>query len=117
MVVRVAFVAVLLLACGSGDEGIAADASQTPVHAMDSAVAAEFGQVSGDCEVLDSEIVSASPAYFRAAIEFDRLYTESDQDLLSAGLCRARCGRQSRHPGLCHRHQWSRRLHLLRWPL
>ena len=88
MVIRASLIVVLLVGCGSSENTKAADAGEMlmlDASASDAAVESEFGSISGDCAVLDSELLSPSPDFFRLAIEFDRIFTDSDQGLLSAG--------------------------------
>lgn len=84
MVIRALLFATCLVACGSSDPApSAADAGQVP--SVDAAAVVGFGSISGACGDLDDELVSAQPGLFRLAIEFERLYTDSDEALLSVG--------------------------------
>lgn len=91
-VVRAALAA-LLLACACGgasgqDPDGGAGAQFDAVVANDAASEfplAGFGNISGDCDVLDDELVAAEPSLIRAAIDFQRLYQDADEDMLSAG--------------------------------
>ena len=85
-------IALALVACETGsaseemsspDAGMvgAPDASLAP----DAATEGNFGSISGACNRLDDELVSADPGLFRVAIDFERLYTDDDSDLLSSG--------------------------------
>lgn len=87
MVVRIATITLLLLACSNdASEPRMADAGSTlAVDAGTDARGAEYGAISGACGVLDDELVSASPGLFRLAIDFDHLYTDADMALLSDG--------------------------------
>ncbi len=91
MVVRVFIGALLALSCGGGaaespDAG-GADAALVDGGADAGAEFPQpgFGEISGDCDVLDEELASAEPALFRIAIDFDRLYVDADEGMLSAG--------------------------------
>ena len=86
MVNRAIILALCLAACGSDSEPqemLAPDAALAP--SSDAAPSSDFGTISGACDLLDDELVSATPELFRVAIEFDRLYTSADSALLSSG--------------------------------
>ena len=91
MVARVSIVALLALSCG-GDatgtpDGSAVDAAMADASSDAGAELPRpgFGEISGDCDVLDDELASAQPALFRTAIDFERLYVDADEGMLSAG--------------------------------
>lgn len=84
MVIRVLIACAFLLACRS-DESPSLDAAPASPDAGSDAAASEFGRISGDCDRLDTELVSPDPGFFRLAIDFERLYTDADIDLLSSG--------------------------------
>ncbi|HET6610827.1 MAG TPA: hypothetical protein VFG83_02510 [Kofleriaceae bacterium] len=44
-----------------------------------------FGVITGACNVLDDELTSPDPDIIDSAIDFARLYTDADVDLLTAG--------------------------------
>jgi len=60
-----------------GSEGYADAGSEFPLPG--------FGQIMGDCDVLDDELTAAQPSVIRTAIDFERLYVDTDVDLLTAG--------------------------------
>jgi hypothetical protein len=72
------------VACGDDATTPASpDAGVAP--AIDAAATVGFGSISGACGVLDDELVSATPGFFRLAIDFERAYTDADEGLLSPG--------------------------------
>lgn len=86
---------VLAFACGDDATGLRADATagddakvtrdsapatDAPIHPL-----AGFGDLSGDCNVLDDELTATSPSELASAIEFAWMYTAADQPSLSAG--------------------------------
>lgn len=44
-----------------------------------------FGMITGECNVLDDELLSADPFLVRSAFNFDRPYVDADLSMLSAG--------------------------------
>lgn len=68
---------------GATDAAAIADASgatDATIHPL-----AGFGDLSGDCNVLDDELTSTAPSAFTSAIDFSRAYTAADESMLSAG--------------------------------
>lgn len=59
------------------------DAMPEPDAALDAPAA--FGVISGDCNVLDTELSSPDPSIIDSAIDFARMYTEADLDRLTDG--------------------------------
>ncbi len=91
MVARIFIVVLLALSCG-GDAKEAPDGGGADAALVDAGADAGaefprpgFGEISGDCDVLDDELASAEPALFRTAIDFERLYIDADEAMLSAG--------------------------------
>lgn len=82
-------VILLLTACGGGAGSGAADAAASPDGPAGDAAAAlplpGFGALSGDCDLLDDELVSSEPYALRSAIEFERLFSDADAALLTEG--------------------------------
>jgi hypothetical protein len=79
-----------LVACASGGDPAPADPDAAPSEpdaapAEPDAAPLPFGQLSGDCGVLDAELTAPEPSLFESAIAFERLFTEADADLLSEG--------------------------------
>ena len=84
----------LVVACACGettaqdaDGGVAieADAFAASADASSEFPRSGFGDISGDCNVLDDELVDAEPSLIRAAIDFERLFDDADEGMLSAG--------------------------------
>ncbi len=84
MVARAIILALWLVACSSADEATPPDAG-ADAGSADAMQSSAFGSISGECGVLDDELISAQPGLFRLAIDFDRLYTDADKGLLSVG--------------------------------
>ncbi len=85
----------VLIACG-GDDDIAvapdaasvADGGAVDGAAPDGASAFPlpgFGAITGDCDVLDTELTDPAPSVFRSAIAFDVGYTDDDLAALTDG--------------------------------
>jgi hypothetical protein len=84
--------ALLLAACGergaadSGPDGgpvdVLADAALLDAGALPRA---GFGDLSGDCDVLDDELTAAQPSQFASAIAFAAPFSDQDGDLLTDG--------------------------------
>jgi len=87
----VGWVAVLLAAaCGGSDDTARPDAAPaiTDGASADAAAAlplAGFGDLSGDCDVLDDELTDGAPSVFHSAIDFAVPFTGNDEDMLTAG--------------------------------
>jgi hypothetical protein len=74
----------LLVACG-GSSGVSPGADAAPEADASLFPHDGFGAISGDCDLIDTEIASAEPALFRAAFDFEREFTSADEGLLSSG--------------------------------
>jgi hypothetical protein len=92
--VLAAFLLATAIACGDDggalgpDAGAVADAAPPDGAATDAAPMFPqpgFGAISGDCDVLDTELTDPAPSYFESAIDFAAAYTEADLDQLTAG--------------------------------
>lgn len=93
--VLAAFLLATALACGDDggalgpDAGAGADAASSPDAAAADAAPdfpqPGFGAISGDCDVLDTELTDPAPSYFESAIDFAAAYTEADLDALTDG--------------------------------
>jgi hypothetical protein len=87
--------AVAAVACGDDgvdlgpDAGAAADAALAADAAAPDALPAfpqpGFGALTGDCDVLDTELTEPAPAYFTSAFDFAAPYTEADLGSLTPG--------------------------------
>ncbi len=86
----------VLGACGDQSSGGGADGggqADTVLAAVDAGAkdaSSEFphpgfGDISGACDVLDTELTAPEPGFFRSTIAFDRLYTDSDLMMLTLG--------------------------------
>ncbi|MCP4444630.1 MAG: hypothetical protein GY811_04695 [Myxococcales bacterium] len=82
---------VFLAACGGSDVADGPDAAAGTVDAADLADAVSefpgpgFGQISGECDVFDDELISTQPSLVHSAFDFERLYVEADEGMLSVG--------------------------------
>jgi hypothetical protein len=92
--------ALLLLAACSGERAASPEADAAGIVLPDAGAPdggglplEGFGELSGDCDVLDDELASAEPSRFRSAIDFavpfsdeeDGLLTEGGRTMLAAG--------------------------------
>lgn len=86
----------LMSAVACGDEGGASPDAGISVDAevfIDASVSPDggmfphpgFGQISGECDILDDELNSNAPGFFQLAIDFERLYGDSDLSMLTVG--------------------------------
>jgi hypothetical protein len=87
VVVRTVILALAFFACSTSEDPAVDSVDAGLAPAIDAAVdaASGFGSVTGACGELDDELVSAAPDLFRLSIEFDRLFSDTDKGLLSAG--------------------------------
>lgn len=85
---RIVAIALLTVSC-SNEASEFSDAGGTDSDAsIDAQPVSGFGTLSGDCNVLDDELVSTQPGIFELELHFERAYTEEDANRLSAGASR-----------------------------
>ena len=86
--VRLSIVTLLgFLACG-GEAAMEPDGAVQPdvdAASVSTFPTPGFGSITGDCNVLDDELLLQAPALLRSSFNFDRMYEDADLSMLSTG--------------------------------
>jgi hypothetical protein len=89
----VSFIALLAIGCGAGGDARSDGGTAVPDGRGADAAAADagglplagFGDLAGDCDVLDDELTAAQPSLFESSIDFAAPFTDDQGGQLSAG--------------------------------
>lgn len=89
---RWVYLVVAVAACGGTDSAAPDSGARADAVAADAAVVdagglplAGFGDLAGDCDVLDDELTAPAPSLFQSSIEFAAPFSDEEAGLLTAG--------------------------------